>query len=171
MYRLRHYTLVSCSSSPSWAARVTTLLPGIFCALPATSVDGTATPPFHRYRAPEVMLTWQHYTSSLDIWSVGCIMAEMINRLHGRATFVDPKTGTNYYALFPASDHVGHLRMIIETLGVSRPCWACAATWARARLSTPPHPTPISHRIPFSRLPTPAGLFCGYPVRCSNPVG
>ncbi len=35
------------------------------------------------YRAPEVMLTWQHYTSALDMWSVGCILAEMLNRLAG----------------------------------------------------------------------------------------
>ncbi|TKS77154.1 Mitogen-activated protein kinase 13 [Collichthys lucidus] len=43
------------------------------------------------YRAPEVILNWMHYTQTgktivavtyfylLDIWSVGCIMAEMIN--------------------------------------------------------------------------------------------
>uniref|UniRef100_A0AAX7TEC4 mitogen-activated protein kinase n=1 Tax=Astatotilapia calliptera TaxID=8154 RepID=A0AAX7TEC4_ASTCA len=31
------------------------------------------------YRAPEVILNWMHYTQTVDIWSVGCIMAEMIN--------------------------------------------------------------------------------------------
>ncbi|XP_022452594.1 mitogen-activated protein kinase 12 isoform X4 [Delphinapterus leucas] len=30
------------------------------------------------YRAPEVILNWMHYTQTVDIWSVGCIMAEMI---------------------------------------------------------------------------------------------
>uniref|UniRef100_A0A8C5PAY4 mitogen-activated protein kinase n=1 Tax=Leptobrachium leishanense TaxID=445787 RepID=A0A8C5PAY4_9ANUR len=29
------------------------------------------------YRAPEVILNWMHYTQTVDIWSVGCIMAEM----------------------------------------------------------------------------------------------
>jgi p38 MAP kinase len=30
------------------------------------------------YRAPEVMLTWQRYDDAVDIWSIGCIFAEMI---------------------------------------------------------------------------------------------
>uniref|UniRef100_A0A3B1IZP7 mitogen-activated protein kinase n=1 Tax=Astyanax mexicanus TaxID=7994 RepID=A0A3B1IZP7_ASTMX len=31
------------------------------------------------YRAPEVILNWMHYTQTVDIWSVGCIMGEMFN--------------------------------------------------------------------------------------------
>ncbi len=27
------------------------------------------------YRAPEIMLTWQHYDKGVDIWSFGCILA------------------------------------------------------------------------------------------------
>jgi p38 MAP kinase len=30
------------------------------------------------YRAPEIMLTWQKYDRAVDIWSVGCIFAEML---------------------------------------------------------------------------------------------
>ena len=30
------------------------------------------------YRAPEIMLTWQKYDKSVDMWSVGCIFAEML---------------------------------------------------------------------------------------------
>jgi mitogen-activated protein kinase, putative (fragment) len=30
------------------------------------------------YRAPEIMLNWMHYNQTVDIWSVGCIMAELI---------------------------------------------------------------------------------------------
>jgi len=30
------------------------------------------------YRAPEIMLNWMHYDQTVDIWSVGCIMAELI---------------------------------------------------------------------------------------------
>ena len=36
------------------------------------------------YRAPEVMLTWQKYDAAIDIWSVGCIFAEM---LQGKVMF------------------------------------------------------------------------------------
>jgi len=32
------------------------------------------------YRAPEVILNASHYTKALDIWSVGCIMAELLGR-------------------------------------------------------------------------------------------
>ncbi|XP_035691013.1 mitogen-activated protein kinase 1-like [Branchiostoma floridae] len=31
------------------------------------------------YRAPEIMLNSKGYTKSIDIWSVGCILAEMLN--------------------------------------------------------------------------------------------
>jgi len=29
------------------------------------------------YRAPEIMLSWQRYGHKVDLWSVGCIVAEM----------------------------------------------------------------------------------------------
>jgi len=32
------------------------------------------------YRAPELMLLPLNYTASIDIWSVGCILAEMLGR-------------------------------------------------------------------------------------------
>lgn len=30
------------------------------------------------YRAPEIMLTWRRYNEKVDMWSVGCIFAEML---------------------------------------------------------------------------------------------
>lgn len=32
------------------------------------------------YRAPEVLLGSRHYSTGVDMWSVGCIFAEMIMR-------------------------------------------------------------------------------------------
>jgi cyclin-dependent kinase len=32
------------------------------------------------YRAPEVLLGSRHYSTALDMWSVGCIFAEMVMR-------------------------------------------------------------------------------------------
>ncbi|SPP82705.1 mitogen-activated protein kinase p38a [Drosophila guanche] len=53
------------------------------------------------YRAPEIMLNWQHYNQTVDIWSVGCIMAELITRR----------------TLFPGTDHIHQLNLIMEMLG------------------------------------------------------
>eukprot|EP00035_Acanthoeca_spectabilis_P022859 m.446244 g.446244 ORF g.446244 m.446244 type:complete len:467 (+) comp19333_c0_seq1:83-1483(+) len=67
------------------------------------------------YRAPEVMLTWQHYNSALDMWSVGCIFAEMLNRLNRRVSReIDER---ECYAVFPADNHVEHLSMILNLIG------------------------------------------------------
>ena len=30
------------------------------------------------YRAPEIMLTPKGYTKAIDMWSVGCILADMV---------------------------------------------------------------------------------------------
>ncbi|KAK3865977.1 hypothetical protein Pcinc_028453 [Petrolisthes cinctipes] len=53
------------------------------------------------YRAPEIMLNWMHYNQTVDIWSVGCIMAELLT---GRT-------------LFPGADHIQQLNLIMELLG------------------------------------------------------
>lgn len=53
------------------------------------------------YRAPEVMLTFQEYTTAMDIWSVGCVLAEMIC---GKP-------------LFPGRDYHHQLWLILEVLG------------------------------------------------------
>lgn len=31
-----------------------------------------------RYRAPELLLDARHYTGAVDVWAVGCIMAELL---------------------------------------------------------------------------------------------
>ena len=32
------------------------------------------------YRAPEIMLTPKGYTKAIDMWSVGCILADMVKK-------------------------------------------------------------------------------------------
>ena len=32
------------------------------------------------YRAPELLLSWNQYTTAVDMWSVGCILAELLKR-------------------------------------------------------------------------------------------
>ncbi|OJJ70663.1 hypothetical protein ASPBRDRAFT_180824 [Aspergillus brasiliensis CBS 101740] len=53
------------------------------------------------YRAPEIMLTWQRYGVEVDLWSTGCILAEMLS---GKP-------------LFPGKDHINQFYLIIDLLG------------------------------------------------------
>ncbi|GCB69205.1 hypothetical protein scyTo_0010519 [Scyliorhinus torazame] len=53
------------------------------------------------YRAPEIILNWRHYAQSVDIWSVGCIFAEMI-------------TGK---ILFKGKDYLDQLAQIMKITG------------------------------------------------------
>ena len=32
------------------------------------------------YRAPEILLGIKHYSTPVDLWSIGCIFAEMVNQ-------------------------------------------------------------------------------------------
>jgi len=53
------------------------------------------------YRAPEIMLSCQEYTKAIDVWSVGCIFAELLGRK----------------PLFPGDDYIHQLTIICDKLG------------------------------------------------------
>lgn len=53
------------------------------------------------YRAPEIMLSLSQYTKAIDIWSIGCILAEMVLR--------EP--------IFCGKDYRHQLLLIFEVLG------------------------------------------------------
>jgi len=53
------------------------------------------------YRAPEVMTNAKKYDEQIDVWSVGCIFAELLGRK----------------ALFPGQDYLEQLRLIIQKVG------------------------------------------------------
>ncbi|XP_046404222.1 cyclin-dependent kinase 2-like isoform X1 [Ischnura elegans] len=53
------------------------------------------------YRAPEILLGTKFYSTSVDVWSIGCIFAEMLTRR----------------ALFPGDSEIDQLFRIFRTLG------------------------------------------------------
>ncbi|XP_005090387.1 mitogen-activated protein kinase 7 [Aplysia californica] len=53
------------------------------------------------YRAPEILLSMLEYGTAVDMWSVGCIFAEMIGRKH----------------LFPGKDYMSQVKLILGVLG------------------------------------------------------
>ena len=53
------------------------------------------------YRAPELLLNSTDYSAAIDVWSVGCIFMELINRA----------------PLFPGRDHMHQMRLITEVVG------------------------------------------------------
>ncbi|XP_060522691.1 cyclin-dependent kinase 20 isoform X1 [Cylas formicarius] len=53
------------------------------------------------YRAPELLYGSRTYTNSVDLWSVGCILAEMINRA----------------PLFPGESDIEQLAIVLNALG------------------------------------------------------
>lgn len=53
------------------------------------------------YRAPELLLCCDNYGTSIDVWSVGCIFAELLGRK----------------PIFPGTECLDQLRLIINILG------------------------------------------------------
>jgi len=53
------------------------------------------------YRAPELLLSCRDYTPAIDMWSVGCILAELFIRR----------------ALFPGDDYYAQIGLILDVLG------------------------------------------------------
>lgn len=53
------------------------------------------------YRAPELLLSCEEYSSAIDMWAVGCIFAELLARK----------------PIFPGKDYIQQLRLIINLIG------------------------------------------------------
>lgn len=97
------------------------------------------------YRAPEILLGGRQYSTGVDMWSVGCIFAEMCTRK----------------PLFPGDSEIDEIFKIFRYV----PCpgkptmsnWR-AHSCRTACLARPPRTFgPASRAIPTSRLPSPSG--------------
>jgi serine/threonine protein kinase len=56
------------------------------------------------YRAPEILCCWTEYDSAIDVWSIGCIFAEMLTRK----------------PLFPGSNTKHQLELVLQQLGAPK---------------------------------------------------
>ncbi|CAO3645782.1 unnamed protein product [Mucor fragilis] len=86
------------------------------------------------YRSPEIMLSFQNYTKAIDMWSVGCIFAEMLG---GRP-------------LFKGRDYVDQLNQILGILGTPDEETLCRVGSERAQVYI--RSLPRMPKIPFENL-------------------
>jgi len=86
------------------------------------------------YRAPEIMLSWKEYTKAIDIWSVGCILAEILGRK----------------PLFPGTDYMNQLHLIIDILGT--PSLQDTEYIASPKAKQYIRQLPLKKKVPFKTL-------------------
>ncbi|KAH9888823.1 kinase-like domain-containing protein [Cubamyces lactineus] len=86
------------------------------------------------YRAPEIMLVYKAYNTAIDVWSIGCIMAEL---LMGKP-------------LFKGKDYVDQLNKILDVLGSpdDRVVSRIASPKAQAYIRS----LPFKKQVPFEKL-------------------
>jgi len=75
------------------------------------------------YRAPEIMLSWQEYTSAVDVWSVGCVFAELLQ----------------LRPLFAGRDYLHQLELITSLRGTPGDLQGIASEHALAYMQRLPH--------------------------------
>ncbi|TGZ50329.1 hypothetical protein CRM22_010839 [Opisthorchis felineus] len=86
------------------------------------------------YRAPEIMLTSKIYTKAIDLWSIGCILAEMLsNRV-----------------LFPGKHYIDQLNLILEVLG--SPCKGDLESISNYKARAYLEQLPFKPKVPWSQL-------------------
>ncbi|KAF7244321.1 Serine/threonine-protein kinase NLK [Varanus komodoensis] len=79
------------------------------------------------YRAPEILMGSRHYSSAIDVWSVGCIFAELLGRR----------------ILFQAQSPIQQLDLITDLLGTpSLEAMRTACEGAKAHILRGPHKQP-----------------------------
>lgn len=89
------------------------------------------------YRAPEIMLSFQSYSKAIDMWSVGCVLAELLG---GRP-------------FFKGRDYVDQLNQILHVLGTPKEATLRRIGSPRAQeyIRGLPHKTPIPFESIFPK--------------------
>lgn len=86
------------------------------------------------YRAPEIMLSFKSYTKAIDMWSVGCIFAEMLGSR----------------PLFKGADYIDQLNQILNVLGT--PSEAQLKRVGSERAQGYIRSLPKVRKVPFTKL-------------------
>lgn len=90
------------------------------------------------YRAPELLLSCDNYGTSIDVWSVGCILAEILGRK----------------PIFPGTDTLTQLKLIVSVLGTQPEVDLDFIDNAKARMFVrsiqPPRRAPFSSLYPHA---------------------
>ncbi|KAH3673086.1 hypothetical protein WICMUC_003919 [Wickerhamomyces mucosus] len=86
------------------------------------------------YRAPEIMLSFQSYTKAIDIWSVGCILAELLG---GKP-------------IFKGKDYVDQLNQILYIIGT--PPEETLTRIGSQRAQDYVRSLPFMPKVPFAKL-------------------
>lgn len=91
------------------------------------------------YRAPEIMLMAKAYTKAIDVWSVGCILAEMFSNR----------------PLFPGKNYVEQLNLIISVVGKPAPN---SLDWIESKksrdyLNSLPNSQPVNFAAKYPHAP------------------
>lgn len=66
------------------------------------------------YRAPEILLGAKHYSTPVDIWSIGCIFAEMINQ---RPLFPGDSVRIDFLPAAASRVHLGWTKVWLTNIG------------------------------------------------------
>ncbi|WBW71239.1 MAP kinase Spk1 [Schizosaccharomyces osmophilus] len=86
------------------------------------------------YRAPEIMLSFCDYSKAIDIWSTGCILAEMLGAR----------------PLFPGKDYHSQITLILNVLGTPTMDDFNRIRSARARKYI--RSLPFTSKVPFKNM-------------------
>lgn len=90
------------------------------------------------YRAPEVVLLASEYTKSIDVWSVGCILCELIGRK----------------PIFTGKDHLDQIKKILNVIGTPTEAdllWLPGKSPARAFIKKVPVSTKQDWKIIYPK--------------------
>lgn len=86
------------------------------------------------FRAPECLLGCKEYTSDIDVWSVGCILGELLSRK----------------PMFPGKEYIHQLHLIMDVIGT--PSDADLEKIASDRAKRYIKSCPFKPKIPFRQL-------------------